>query len=73
MILYTIYDHSMVMGNNLAGNTKNELCFSEMNINGIQVQVSPYGTSDYQIERIISTNPYDYLNPDIQPGTIIRK
>ncbi|HEX2928013.1 MAG TPA: YlzJ-like family protein [Ruminiclostridium sp.] len=73
MILYTIYDHSVVMGNNENGIGKDDLKYSEMNIDGVQVQVSRVGTSDYQVERIISTNPYDFLNPKIQPGTIIQK
>ncbi|ACL76053.1 YlzJ-like family protein [Ruminiclostridium cellulolyticum] len=72
MILYTIYDHSVVMGST-SGNAENELGYSEMNINGVQVQVSRCGNSDYQIQRIISTNPYDFLNPMIQPGTTIPK
>ncbi len=73
MILYTIYDHNVVMGSNPADNGENSLSYSEMNIDGVQVQVSCYGSSDYQVQRIISTNPYDYLNPRIQPGTIIPK
>ncbi|WP_024834361.1 YlzJ-like family protein [Ruminiclostridium josui] len=73
MILYTIYDHNVVMGSSSKDNGKNNLNYSEMNIDGIQVQVSRYGDSDYQVQRIISTNPYDYLNPKIQPGTIIPK
>ncbi len=73
MILYTIYDHNVVMGSSPSDNTENSLNYSEISIDGVQVEVSRYGNSDYQVQRIISTNPYDYLNPKIQPGTIIPK
>lgn len=73
MILYTIYDHNVVMGNGQTDNLENSLEYSEMKIDGVQVQVSRFSNSDYQVQRILSTNPYDYLNPRIQPGTIIQK
>ncbi|EPR13388.1 YlzJ-like family protein [Ruminiclostridium papyrosolvens] len=73
MILYTIYDHNVVMGSSPTDNAENSLDYTEMSIDGVQVQISRYGNSDYQVQRIISTNPYDYLNPRIQPGTIIPK
>lgn len=38
---------------------KNQLVLVK-NINGIQM-----------LERLYSTNPTDYLNPDFQPGTIL--
>lgn len=38
---------------------KNQLVLVK-NINGIQM-----------LERLYSTNPKDYLNPDFQPGTIL--
>jgi hypothetical protein len=74
MILYTIYDHNMVLGNGNWGSDNQEFqSYCEMDINGVKVQVSPYGSSQFRIERIISTNPLDYLNPRIQPGCIISK
>lgn len=35
----------------------------------IQIMVSKDGTA--RIERILSTNPQDYLNAELQPGQVI--
>lgn len=37
----------------------------------VQVMVTPDGES--KIERIFSTNPYDYLKLSCQPGQIVQK
>jgi hypothetical protein len=74
MILYTIYDHNMVLGGGNGGPASQEYQnYSEMSIDGVKVQVSQHSTSQFQVERIISTDPFDYLNPKIQPGCIISK
>jgi len=40
--------------------------------NNVKLEVIPAGEQRYQINRIMSTNPFDYLNPRLQPGTIIQ-
>jgi|GEM_PF-399061 len=43
----------------------------EVNINGEQVVLLKNDNNTYTIERLISTNPKAYLNPEFAPGTII--
>ncbi|MFS8500723.1 MAG: YlzJ-like family protein [Caldicoprobacter sp.] len=40
--------------------------------NNVKLEVLPAGEGKYQINRILSTNPFDYLNPRLQPGIIIQ-
>ncbi|WP_058485209.1 YlzJ-like family protein [Defluviitalea phaphyphila] len=42
----------------------------EIEYKGCILQVSSYDNG-YKIQRIISTNPIDYLNKEIQPGNVI--
>lgn len=37
---------------------------------GVLVQVTQSG-EDLVIQRVISSNPQDYLRPDLMPGTVI--
>jgi len=75
MILYTIYDHNVIFRDGVIGEqqTNANTSYSEINVDGIMVQVVQTSTEDIRVERIISTNPADYLNPKIQPGSIIQK
>lgn len=43
----------------------------EVNINGEQVVILKNSNNTYTIERLISTNPKAYLNPELAPGTVI--
>lgn len=43
----------------------------EVNINGEKVVLLKNDNNTYTIERLISTNPKAYLNPDFMPGTVI--
>jgi hypothetical protein len=72
MILYTIYDPNVIFKNQGCGDKQAYTNFSEMNVDGIMVQVSQANNKDFCVERIISTNPADYLNPKFQPGSIIK-
>lgn len=38
---------------------------------GIYLLVEPLSNGRNRIERIISSNPMDFLNPRLQPGTVI--
>lgn len=71
MILHTIYDANTVFQNfEYNGRTQSTSGHLEMSIEGIKVQVTQ-NDSGIRVERIISTNPADFLNPKLQPGSII--
>ena len=74
MIHYSIYDTSVIFGNQGFGLSSNEANtnYSDINIEGVMVQVSRSNNSELRIERILSTNPKDYLNPKLQPGALIQ-
>lgn len=42
--------------------------FVEHRINGVLVQVRLIGEREARVERILSTDPGDFLNADCQPG-----
>lgn len=71
MIFYSIYDTSVVFGNQGYGDNSAKTSFAEMKVDGVTVQVSKSNNSELRIERILSTNPKDYLNPKLQPGSIV--
>lgn len=74
MILYTIYDPNVIFNNAGYGEQQGNVSHSEMNVGGIMLQVcQSSNNSDFCVERIISTNPADYLNPKLQPGCIIQR
>lgn len=68
MILYTIYDPEYVFGTQ-----QNNASYSEMSVDGVTVQICQTSNSEARIERILSTNPADFLNPKLQPGCIITR
>ncbi len=72
MILYTIYDPNVIFKNQNINDTQAYTTYCEMNVDGIMVQVSKCNNNDFCIERVISTNPADYLNPRLQPGSTIK-
>jgi hypothetical protein len=45
--------------------------FQEIEYKGITMLVSPEQQM-YRIQRVISTDPQDYINPDFQPGNLIK-
>lgn len=73
MILYTIYDPNVIFNNGVYSDQQIKPNYLEMNINGTMVQISQANGEEVQVERIISTNPADYLNPKLQPGCIIKR
>jgi hypothetical protein len=72
MILYTIYDPNVIFKNSGSGDQQVNSSYSEMSVSGIMMQVSQTNNKDFRVERILSTNPADYLNPRFQPGSIIK-
>lgn len=72
MILYTIYDAETVFQNfDYYGRRQDTAGCAEMSVDGIKVQVSQ-NNSGIRVERIISTNPADFLNPRLQPGSMLK-
>ena len=45
--------------------------YFEIMYNGVPFMVEHDGGSTLRVDRILSTNPADYLQGDIQPGSII--
>jgi hypothetical protein len=72
MILYTIFDPNVVFNNGILGEPQADINYSVLNVDGIKVQVFKTNNTDLYIERVISTNPADYLNPKLQPGCLIK-
>ncbi len=73
MILYTIYDPSVVFKNIDYYNQANlNSGLTEMVINGVKVLASRSMNDGMRIERLLSTNPLHYLDPKLQPGVILK-
>lgn len=51
--------------------SKDKMDEIEIKQSGVTLLVQPHLPGQYKINRIISTNPSDYLKPDWQPGSII--
>lgn len=49
-------------------NSRNEI----IDYGQIQLEVRNKGNKEYEVVRIISTNPMDYLRAELQPGSIIK-
>ena len=43
----------------------------EMKVNGVHVMVEHEGGSSFRIDRIVSTNPEDYMKANVQPGEVV--
>lgn len=41
---------------------------TEVQLNGLTMLVQPCGVNEARIVRLISPNPYDYMNPNYAPG-----
>lgn len=67
-VLYTIYPIEFI----LAEGEGQEPLPVTLDIGGRQVlaspQAGPGGLVTFRLERLLSTNPYDYLLPQYQPG-----
>ncbi len=73
MLLYTIVPPEVVFGENDQGEPVSlpENQTHELNLNGRKFMLRQLQNGQFQIDRLISTNPEDYLNPDWQPGALI--
>jgi len=68
LIIYTIVQPQFILGKHI--DTTNTSC-RVIEWNNIKLEVQTVGGYGYRINRVISTNPFDYLNPKLQPGTVI--
>lgn len=73
MILYTIYDPDIIFNYESLYNKDANTNYSEIYVDGIMVQAVQINSTDYCVSRVISTNPMDYLNPRLQPGSIVKQ
>lgn len=51
--------------------TESAISLKEMPFNGVNLLVEQLPNGRNRIERIISSNPMDFLNPQMQPGATI--
>lgn len=68
MILYSIIPVDLVFSESW---DRQNQPFLEMNYMGEKVQVTPLENNRYVIQRLISSSPKAYLNPRLQPGSVI--
>jgi hypothetical protein len=69
MILYSVIPAEVVFNEN---SSKNEIQYFEMEYLNERVQVARMN-DQFVITRILSTSLKAYLNPGLQPGSIIRE
>ncbi len=68
MILHTAVPMSVVMD----GIDEPHHRYTEIQVDGILMQVEPINAYQVKIVRLFSPNPYHYLNPSYAPGQIIQ-
>ena len=68
-MLYTIVPYDQVwdeLDESVSGNES-----QEVTIQGCVMQVIPIDSGSGSVVRLLSTNPDDYLNPALQPGSVV--
>ena len=71
MILYSIIPVDIVFDTNWGKDEKTNN-YIEMDYLGEKIQAMVNGNNEYVITRLLSTSPKSFLNPRLQPGTIIK-
>ncbi|HMM21628.1 MAG TPA: YlzJ-like family protein [Selenomonadales bacterium] len=66
MILWTVMPLDLV----LDGAEKMPAC-EEIDYGGLKIMVEKTSPVECRIVRLLSTNPQDFLRPDIQPGQVL--
>lgn len=67
MIIWTVFPEEMVLKNTLEEGVPQ---YEEIEYGGTKVMVEGISPSQYRIVRILSSNPQDYLRPELQPGAV---
>jgi hypothetical protein len=74
MLLYTIVPPEVIFEEAVEPEFQNwqksETRAFEINFNGRNFMLQSLSDGQFKIDRLISTDPRDYLNPDWQPGSI---
>jgi hypothetical protein len=68
MIMYSIIPNEIIFAEN---EYMKEIKYFEGSFDGEKVQVMALSNNRYVVNRILSTSPKAYLNPKLQPGSII--
>lgn len=66
MIIYTPMPLELV----LEGVQQNRY-YKEIQVDGVKLQVEELENGQYRINKLLSTDPFDFLNPQFQPGNLI--
>ena len=67
MTLYTIVPETFIYPHE----HERTASMTEMMIDGVRVVVEYEGGSHFRIDRIVSTNPADFMHSDVQPGGVV--
>jgi len=46
--------------------------YEEISYSGMKCLVEKTGSTQYRVIRLLTTNPKDYLRPELQPGTMLK-
>jgi hypothetical protein len=46
--------------------------YEEVTCNNMKLLVEKIGSTQFKINRLLTTDPQDYLRPEMQPGTILK-
>lgn len=67
MILYTTVPHDLIFQTPESEYHKQRV----VDVDGVQLLVQETSSKDYQVVRVLSTNPNDYLTDKYTPGSIV--
>jgi hypothetical protein len=66
MLLWTVMPLDLVLNG-----VENVIAYEELDYAGVKVQVEKLSPLECRIVRILSTQPEDYLRPELQPGSTL--
>lgn len=66
MILYTIYPPEVIFHREEEAPKRREVTLE----GGVRLELTADADGQYRVNRLISTNPADYLDPRFQPGRL---
>ena len=70
MLLWTIVPLEQIF-NNVPDTAQLVNLFEDIEFRGVKLEVQEISPSEKRIVRIISSNPKDFLRPEIQPGMVL--
>jgi len=63
--------YSIVPYEQIFYDARSEMSFVEVTLHGERVVLLKNKDNTYTIDRLVSTNPKAYLNPELMPGTLL--